>query len=137
MDWGKGLQWSGTYYEGWVDDLDKLLSSHAKATVTSYGTRRSSISRSGNTLLVNKENISTGTQNNVSHFDIHSLPNMSSIKGNTEFNSKAILGKWADGVALSPGHSHVFNVTRSPRSLLHYTKFEFWVPTPCRASQTF
>ena len=51
-----------------VDDLDELLSSHAKATVTSYGTRRSSKSqRSGNTLLVNKENniISTGTQNKV------------------------------------------------------------------------
>ena len=65
MDWSKGLQRSGTYYEGWVDDLDELLSSHARATVTSYGTRRSSKSRSGNTLLVNKENISTDTQNKV------------------------------------------------------------------------
>ena len=50
------------------DDLDELLSSHAKATVTSYGmygTRRLSKSRSGNTVLVNKENLSTGTQNKV------------------------------------------------------------------------
>ena len=53
---------SKNYYEGWVDDLDELLSSHARATVTSYGIRRS---QSGNTLLVNKENISTDTQNKV------------------------------------------------------------------------
>ena len=65
MDWSKGLQSSGTYYEGWVDDLDELLSSHAKATVTRYGTRRLSKSQSGNTLLVNKENISADTQTKI------------------------------------------------------------------------
>ena len=25
MDWSKGLQSNGTYYEGWVNNLDKLL----------------------------------------------------------------------------------------------------------------
>ena len=65
MDWSKGLQSNGTYYEGWVDNLDELLSSHAKATVTCYGTRRSSKS-SGNTASVDKENISTDNiQNKV------------------------------------------------------------------------
>ena len=64
MDWSKGLQSNGTYYEGWVDNLDELLSSHAKATVTCYGTRRSSKS-SGNTVSIGKENISTDTQNKV------------------------------------------------------------------------
>ena len=41
MDWSNGLQANGTYYEGSVDDLDNQLSSHAKATVTCYGTLRS------------------------------------------------------------------------------------------------
>ena len=63
MDWSKGLQSNGTYYEGWVSNLDELLSSHARATVTCYGTRRSSKS-SGNTVSVD-ENISTDTQNKV------------------------------------------------------------------------
>ena len=58
MDWSKRLQSNGTYYEGWVDNLDELLSSYAKATVTSYGTRMSSKS-CGNTVSIDKENIST------------------------------------------------------------------------------
>lgn len=40
-EWSKGLTKCGTYYEGWVSDLDDRLSSHARATVTCYGTRRS------------------------------------------------------------------------------------------------
>ena len=65
MDWSKGLQSNGTYYEGWVSDVDELLSSHAKATVTCYGTRRSSKSKSGNTPSVDKENTSVDIQNKV------------------------------------------------------------------------
>ena len=63
-DWSKGLQCNGTYYEGWVDNLDDLLSSHARATVTCYGTRRSS-KTSGNAVPADKENISTDQQNTV------------------------------------------------------------------------
>ena len=66
MDWSKGLQSNGTYYEGWVDNLDELLSSHAKATVTCYGTRRSSKSSGIAVSVDNKENITTGTPNKVS-----------------------------------------------------------------------
>ena len=55
-----------TIYEGWVDNLDELLSSHAKATVTCYGTRRSSKSSGIAVSVDNKENITTDTQNKVS-----------------------------------------------------------------------
>ena len=58
MDWS-----NGTYYEGWVDDLDNRLSSHAKATVTCYGTRRSS-KASGN-VVSDKENNITDQQTKV------------------------------------------------------------------------
>ena len=51
-DWSKGLQHKGVFLEGWVDDVDQVLESHRRATVTSYGTRRSK--KSGCT---NKENI--------------------------------------------------------------------------------
>ncbi len=57
MDWTEGLQHKGNYYEGWVEDIDGLLSSHAKATVTGYGTRRSS-KASGNVATTDKENVS-------------------------------------------------------------------------------
>ena len=39
--WAVGLCRSGTYYEGWVDDIDELLQLHSQETVTCYGTRRS------------------------------------------------------------------------------------------------
>ena len=32
---------SGTYYKGWVGDIDELLQLHSQETVTCYGTRRS------------------------------------------------------------------------------------------------
>ena len=67
MDWSTGLQSNGTYYEGWVDNLDEVLSSHAKATMTCYGTRRSSKSRFGNTSPIDKENISTDIQQKVKY----------------------------------------------------------------------
>lgn len=41
-DWTKNLKQSGLYYEGWVDDVEQVLDIHKRATVTSYGTRRSS-----------------------------------------------------------------------------------------------
>ena len=39
--WAVGLCRSGTYYEGWVDDIDELLQLHSQETVTCYGTQRS------------------------------------------------------------------------------------------------
>jgi len=41
-DWTKNLKPSGLYYEGWVNDAEQVLGIHRRATVTSYGTRRSS-----------------------------------------------------------------------------------------------
>ena len=63
MEWSNELQANGTYYEGWVDDLDDWLSSHAKATVTCYGTCRSS-KASGN-VVSDKENNITDQQRKV------------------------------------------------------------------------
>jgi len=40
-EWDRGLNKCGNYCEGWVSDIDDRLSSHARATVTCYGTRRS------------------------------------------------------------------------------------------------
>ena len=44
--WAVGLHRSGLYYEGVVDDLSKTLDAHHKATVTTYGTRTSSFTKS-------------------------------------------------------------------------------------------
>ena len=51
-EWTKGLHRRGEYYEGWVENVDELLSAHSAATVTCYGTRRSSGTQSAE----NKEN---------------------------------------------------------------------------------
>ena len=40
--WSEGLQKRGTYYEGYVDDLESVLEAHRRDTITSWGTRRSS-----------------------------------------------------------------------------------------------
>ena len=40
--WSEGLQKRGTYYEGYVDDLDSILEAHCRDTITSWGTHRSS-----------------------------------------------------------------------------------------------
>ena len=40
--WSESLQKRGTYYEGYVDDLESVLEAHRRDTVTSWGTRRSS-----------------------------------------------------------------------------------------------
>lgn len=52
--WSEGLQKRGTYYEGYVDDLDSVLESHRRDTVTSWGTRRSSKAQR----IEDKENLS-------------------------------------------------------------------------------
>ena len=41
-EWTTGLIQHGLYWEGWVTDIDSVLGNHSKATVTCYGTRRSS-----------------------------------------------------------------------------------------------
>ena len=51
--WSKSFQKRGTYYEGYVDDLESLLEAHRRDTVTSWGTRRSSKTQH----IDNKENI--------------------------------------------------------------------------------
>ena len=45
--WKNGLKQQGLYYEGVVVDLDSLLESHKRATVTTWGTRRSSSNTKG------------------------------------------------------------------------------------------
>ena len=40
--WTSGLKKNGRYYEGCVEDAEKVISDHNKATVTCFGTRRSS-----------------------------------------------------------------------------------------------
>ena len=45
--WTNGLKQEGLYYEGVVADLDSLLESHNRATVTTWGTRRSSTNIKG------------------------------------------------------------------------------------------
>ena len=39
--WAVGLCRSGTYYEGWVGDIDEVLQLHSQETVTCYGTWKS------------------------------------------------------------------------------------------------
>ena len=45
--WMYGLKKKGLYYEGVVADLDNLLESYKRATVTTWGTRRSSTNMNG------------------------------------------------------------------------------------------
>ena len=40
-DWAEGFERVGTYYEGYVSNLDAVLERHKIATLTSYGTRTS------------------------------------------------------------------------------------------------
>ena len=39
--WATHLEAKGVYYEGVMEDVDRLLDQHKLATVTTYGTRRS------------------------------------------------------------------------------------------------
>lgn len=57
--WKEDLECRGTYYEGWVENVERVLTAHKKATVTCYGTRRSSrnsSSASGHSSGNDKEN---------------------------------------------------------------------------------
>ena len=49
----ESLQKCGTYYERYVDDLDSILETHHRDTITSLGTRRSSEAQQSE----NKENV--------------------------------------------------------------------------------
>ena len=42
-NWKAGLVQSGTYYEGFVEDVEQVLQGHQQETVTCYGTRHSRI----------------------------------------------------------------------------------------------
>ena len=60
--WKEDLSQYGNYYEGWVNDIDDCLTSHAKAIVTCYGTCRSqktSCSTAQDNITTDDENIST------------------------------------------------------------------------------
>ena len=57
MSWSNSLHKSGLYYEGWVEDLDSILSQHGKETVTCYGTRRSRKTASSQATSVSRLNI--------------------------------------------------------------------------------
>ena len=61
-NWTRGLECCGVYYEGWVEDEEEVLAIHGRATVTTYGTRRSS-KLPGNSSN-DKENI-PGSENKV------------------------------------------------------------------------
>lgn len=56
--WKRGLQQCGVYmyYNGWVEDVESLLSIHGRDTVTCYGTRRSSKASGCSSSPVDKEN---------------------------------------------------------------------------------
>lgn len=41
-NWTSGLTHNGRYYERCVEDAEKVINEHKRATVTCYGTRRSS-----------------------------------------------------------------------------------------------
>ena len=45
VEWQKGLQQKGLYYEGIIDGsrLDSVLELHRRSTVSTFGTRRSSL----------------------------------------------------------------------------------------------
>ena len=40
-DWKNGLQRVGTYYEGYIDNIELVLEDYRRDTITSWGTRRS------------------------------------------------------------------------------------------------
>ena len=63
-DWKSGLQRVGTYYEGYIDDLEPVLEDYRRDTVTSWGTRRSS-SAIKTVTIEDKENISPCPNNEV------------------------------------------------------------------------
>lgn len=39
--WAKGLKRNGTYFEGYVGDIEELLEDHKRDTITTWGIRRS------------------------------------------------------------------------------------------------
>ena len=45
--WAGGLTKNGTYFEGFVDDLEFILESHKRETVTTWGIRRSNKKKVG------------------------------------------------------------------------------------------
>ena len=45
--WMSGLKRKGLYYEGVVADLDNLLERRKRVTITTWGTRRSSVNTNG------------------------------------------------------------------------------------------
>ena len=76
--WTRGLNKSGLYYEGFVDDLEDTLEAHRRYTLTTYGTRTSK-KPSGSTIEVDKENNnSTLANKQVKHEYIKTTPKMHS-----------------------------------------------------------
>ena len=63
-DWKSGLQRVGTYYEGYIDNLEPALEDYGRDTVTSWGTRRSSSAMKTAT-PEEKENIPPCTKSKV------------------------------------------------------------------------
>lgn len=59
------LECRGTYYEGWVENAEQVLTAHKKATVTCYGTCRSpqnSSSAPGHSSENDKENVTPASE---------------------------------------------------------------------------
>lgn len=55
--WAEGLQKNGEYYEGYVGNLDDTLAKHSSETVTTYGIRKSRMSKHQQDISSNKENV--------------------------------------------------------------------------------
>ena len=62
--WMNGLQRVGTYYEGYIDDFEPAFEDYRRETVTSWGTRRSSLAIK-TTAVEDKENKSPCPNNEV------------------------------------------------------------------------
>ena len=55
--WAEGLKKVGTYYEGYVEDLEGTLELHRRDTVTTWGIRRSQSKQSAPGMDESKKNV--------------------------------------------------------------------------------
>ena len=74
--WMNDLKQKGLYYEGIVADSDSLLENHNRATVTTWGTRRSSTNTSMNMkedMLDNANAVSYYILNHSMQIKVHTI----------------------------------------------------------------
>ena len=88
QQWTDGLNPSGLYYEGYMDDLQQMLTKHSSATVSTYGVRQSHTNHAVKS--IDKENLDTSTSQNSKVY--HKLIS-SSLDSFLYTDPKAILDK--------------------------------------------